>query len=60
VQHADSVSLARAEMLLAMANIYRDVEFELYETTREDVTMATELFLAFPKEGSKGVRCVIK
>lgn len=47
-------------MLLALANVYRDVQFELYETTREDVTMAHELFLAFPKIGSKGVRCLIK
>ena len=50
------MNLARAEMLLAMAKIYRDVEFELYETTREDVTLAHELFLPFPKRGSKGVR----
>lgn len=42
-----------------MASIYRDVNFELYETTREDVTMAHELFLAFPKIGSKGVRALI-
>lgn len=47
-------------MLLAMASIYRDVKFELYETTREDVTMAHELFLAFPKVTSKGVRMLIK
>ena len=52
-------SLARAEMLLAVANVFRDVKFELYETTREDVTMAHELFLAFPKIGSKGVRVLV-
>lgn len=54
------MNLARAEMLLALANVFRDVQFELYETTREDVTMAHELFLAFPKIGSKGVRCLVK
>ncbi len=53
-------SLARAEMLLALATLFRDVNFELYETTREDVTMAHELFLPFPKKGSEGVRVLVK
>lgn len=46
-------------MLLAMAKVYRTVNFQLYETTREDVTLAHELFLPFPKIGSKGVRVTI-
>jgi hypothetical protein len=46
-------------MLLTMANVYRDVHFKLYETTREDVTLAHELFLPFPKQSSKGVRVLI-
>ena len=47
-------------MLLALATLFRDVNFQLYETTREDVTMAHELFLPFPKVGSKGVRVLVK
>lgn len=46
-------------MLLAIAKVYRNVNFQLYETTREDVTLAHELFLPFPKLGSKGVRVLI-
>jgi hypothetical protein len=46
-------------MLLAMAKVFREVNFELYETTREDVTLAHELFLPFPKVGSKGVRVLV-
>ncbi|KAK5325890.1 hypothetical protein LTR93_004113 [Exophiala xenobiotica] len=53
-------SLARAEILLALAKLFRDVNFQLYETTREDVTMAHELFLPFPKSGSKGVRVLVR
>jgi hypothetical protein len=53
-------SLARAEILLALAKLFRDVNFQLYETTREDVTMAHELFLPFPKMGSKGVRVLVR
>ncbi|OCT49257.1 Trichodiene oxygenase [Cladophialophora carrionii] len=53
------LNLARAEMLLVMAKLFRDVHFQLYETTREDVTLAHELFLPFPKIGSKGVRVLV-
>ncbi|KIW89237.1 uncharacterized protein Z519_10090 [Cladophialophora bantiana CBS 173.52] len=53
------LNLARAEMLLGLAKIFREVHFQLYETTREDVTMVHELFLPFPKVGSKGVRVLV-
>lgn len=53
-------SLAKAEMLLAISKVFRQLKFELYETTIEDVTMVHEMFLAFPKATSKGVRVVIK
>jgi hypothetical protein len=46
-------------MLLVMAKVYRDVHFQLYNTTREDVTLAHELFLPFPKIGSKGVQVLV-
>lgn len=58
---ADSriTSLARAEMLLAMSKVFREVNFTLFETTRKDVTLAHELFLPFPEAGSKGVRVLV-
>lgn len=52
-------SLARTELLLVIGKVFREVNFELYQTTREDVTLAHELFLPFPKLGSKGVRALV-
>ncbi|KAI1914338.1 hypothetical protein LOZ61_002239 [Ophidiomyces ophidiicola] len=52
-------SLARAELLLALSTLFRNLKLELFETTREDVTLAHELFLPFPKIGSKGVRILV-
>ncbi|KUL82368.1 hypothetical protein ZTR_09805 [Talaromyces verruculosus] len=54
------MNLARSEMLLALPKVFREVDFELYETTREDVTLAHELFLPFPKLSSQGVRVLVK
>ncbi|KAL2822793.1 cytochrome P450 [Aspergillus cavernicola] len=53
-------SLARAEILLAIPNIVRRLDLELYETTREDVTIAHDLFLPFAREGRKGVRVLVR
>ena len=53
------MNLARAELLLALSNVFRKVNFELYQTTKEDVTLQHEIFLPFPKQGSKGVRVVV-
>lgn len=52
-------SLAKAELLLVIPKLFRELKFELFETTREDVTLAHELFLPFPPLGSKGVRVVV-
>ena len=52
-------SLAKAEILLLLPKILREFEFELFETTREDVTIAHDLFLPYPREDSKGVRVLI-
>lgn len=46
-------------MLLAISTVFRELKFELYETNREDVTLAHELFLPFPKLSSKGVRVLV-
>ncbi|KAL5041487.1 hypothetical protein BDW71DRAFT_217824 [Aspergillus fruticulosus] len=54
------MNLARAEILLALANIVRRLNLELYETTREDVELAHDLFLPFPKERRQGVRVLVQ
>ncbi|KAL5336611.1 cytochrome P450 [Aspergillus crustosus] len=54
------LNLARAEILLALPTVIRRLNLELYETTREDVTLAHDLFLPFAKEGRKGVRVLIR
>ncbi|KAH8429750.1 cytochrome P450 [Aspergillus melleus] len=53
------MNLAKAEILLLLPKILREFEFELFETTREDVTIAHDLFLPYPREDSKGVRVLI-
>jgi hypothetical protein len=53
-------SLAKSEILLCLPHVVRKVNMELYETTRDDVTLAHDLFLGFAKEGSKGVRVLIR
>ncbi|KAL4971998.1 cytochrome P450 [Aspergillus desertorum] len=53
-------NLAKSAMLFVISKVFRQVNFELFETTVEDVTMAHELFLPFPKVDSKGVRVVVK
>ncbi|KAL4955914.1 cytochrome P450 [Aspergillus filifer] len=54
------MNLAKAEILLALPNIVRRIDLELYETTREDVTIAHDLFLPFAREGRKGVRVLVR
>jgi hypothetical protein len=53
-------SLARAEILLAVATIFREFEMELYETTIDDVRIVRDMFNGHPREGSQGVRVMIK
>jgi hypothetical protein len=53
-------SLARSEILLALPKLVRGLDLELFETTREDVTLAHDLFLPFARERRKGVRVLVK
>ncbi|KAJ5374407.1 hypothetical protein N7517_006413 [Penicillium concentricum] len=54
------IPLARAEIILAIATIFREFEMELYETTVDDVRTARDLFVGQPRKGSQGVRVMIK
>jgi hypothetical protein len=53
-------SLARAEILLAIATIFREFEMELFETTIDDVRIVRDMFNGHPRKGSQGVRVMIK
>ncbi|OQE05163.1 hypothetical protein PENVUL_c026G07851 [Penicillium vulpinum] len=54
------IPLARAEILLAIATIFREFEMELYETTVDDVRIVRDMFNGLPRKGSQGVRVMIK
>lgn len=49
-------SLAYTELYFAIAMIFRKLELELFDTTREDVEVVHDFFMGTAKSGSKGVR----
>ena len=55
------VNLAWCELYLAMAGVFRNFKFELYETDATDVEVKHDFWLPSPKLESKGVRvkCVV-
>ena len=54
-------SLAKAELYLTLATIFRRYEMELFETVFErDVQLKHDFFLPQPSEESMGVRVVFK
>lgn len=56
------VNLAWCELYLAMAGVFRNFEFELYQTNHTDAEVKHDFWLPSPKLDSKGVRvkCVKK
>ena len=52
--------LAWAELYIGLANVFRRVELELFETGPEAVTMAREYMVPLPAASSKGVRVLVK
>lgn len=55
----DRHSLAKAELLLVIATVFREFEMELFETTFEDVRVVRDMFNGHPRKGSKGVRVLV-
>jgi hypothetical protein len=54
-------SLAKAELYLTLATIFRRYKIELFDTIRErDVDMKHDHFLPYPSHESKGVRAIFK
>ncbi|GAB1218048.1 hypothetical protein ATERTT37_007294 [Aspergillus terreus] len=58
--YANIASLARAEILMVISTLLQRFEFELYETTVEDVRVKHDIFIPFTKLDSEGVRVLIK
>jgi cytochrome P450 len=64
------INLAYAELYTTIASIFRryggpesgglEGRFELFETTKEDVEIAADMFIPFVKKGSKGIRVFVK
>ena len=52
--------LAYAEIFLALATVFRRFKLVLFETDRGDVTAYSDMFVPHPKNGSKGVRVLVK
>ncbi|KAK5675461.1 hypothetical protein LTS10_011903 [Elasticomyces elasticus] len=54
------LNLAKAEIYLTLAAIFRRFELELVDTDRSDVDMAHDFFVPYAWLDSKGVRVVVK
>ena len=52
--------LAQAEIYLTLAAVFRHFDFELYQTTREDIDVAHDFFNPQPRKGSVGLRVLVK
>ncbi|KAI3324144.1 cytochrome protein [Xylariaceae sp. AK1471] len=54
------MNLARAELFIGLAVLFRRCDWELFETTREAVDMKADYFVPLPSPTTKGVRVLVK
>lgn len=54
------MTLAYAEMYIALATVFRRCEFQLFQTKRDAVECYREMFVPHPKPGTLGVRALVK
>lgn len=54
------MSLAWAEILLAIATVFREFEMELHETTIDDGRIVRDKFYSHRRKGTQEVRVMIK
>jgi len=54
------VNLTNALSYLTLATVFRTFDFELFETTRKDVTIQRDCFNGQPWKGTKGVRALVQ
>ncbi|KAK6597436.1 benzoate 4-monooxygenase cytochrome p450 [Botrytis cinerea] len=54
------MNLAYAELFLTTAYILKRFDLELYQTTKRDVEIKRDRFVAAPASGSRGIRVIVK
>jgi cytochrome P450 len=54
------LDLAKDELTLMAGNLFRQFEFELYETTERDVRLEHDFFAPFGPKDSKGIQVIAK
>jgi cytochrome P450 len=59
-RHCLGMNLAYAEITIAVASLVRRFDFELFETTYEDVRVVRDLIAPDVSRQSKGVRALVK
>ena len=52
--------LAQAELYMTIAALIRRFEFEVWQTTQDDMDIVVDYFVPMPKRGSKGLRVLVK
>jgi hypothetical protein len=63
VAHADVshlCSLAQCQLYFTIAAVARRFDFELFETTEEDIRVARDYITAFPKDGLFDVKVTVR
>ena len=54
------INLAKVEMYLTLATLFRRFEFVLFETDRSDADIAHDFFIPYARTDSKGVQVLVK
>ena len=54
------LNLAWAELYIGLATVFRRVDFELFETGPEAVSVTSEYFVPLPPTETKGVRVTVR
>jgi hypothetical protein len=52
--------LAHAQLYVVLANVFRRVEMEIYETGWRDVGFVRDMFVPMPASDGTGLRVVVK
>jgi cytochrome P450 len=54
------INLAYAEITMVLATLFRRFEFDLFETSYEDVRIVREVLAPDPSPKSKGIRVLVR
>ena len=58
--HSFSTSLALAMLYISLANVFRNYQFELFETDVSDTRVVADHFVPVVKDDSKGIRVKVQ